>query len=153
MEELNERLAIRDERRPRSNQFRRNAQARVFLNQMTHSRIQNYLPGQKLDHFRKPENRLSIFRSGLIEVLQSLKITTFTSEEVFVAIRANQRECLNYMMGVHPTMIPDHATTYTFDDVTSQLRTNDNKQVFEHMIRLHPRMFSEIVPRPILYAH
>jgi hypothetical protein len=163
MEELNERLAIREERiatrnavmngdiRPRINQFRRGAQARTFLNQLTHSSIQNYLPGQKLDYFRKPENRLRIFRSGLIEVLQLLKITTFTREDVFATIRADQIACLRYMLGVHPTMIQDHATTYTAEDIILQLRSNDPAGVLEYMHLLHPTMLEDADLRPDIY--
>jgi hypothetical protein len=162
MEELNERLAIREERlaireeriatrkavmdgdiRPHINQFWRGAEARVFLTPLALNTIQSYLPGQNLDHFRKPENRLSIFRSGLIEVLRRLNITSFTREEVFVALRANQTKCLNYMAGVHLTMVQDHSMTYTSDDIILQLWSNEPARILKYMHRLDPTMFAD----------
>jgi hypothetical protein len=167
MEELNERLAIREERiatrnaamngdiRPLINQFRRrDAQARTFLTPLALNTIQSYLPGQNLQYFREPKNRLQIFRRGLVDVLQKLNITTFTREEVFAALRANQIACLNYMMRVHPTMIQDHAKKYTANDIIRQLRTNEPVGVLEHMHRLDPSMFEDTNNlRPHFYSY
>jgi hypothetical protein len=115
--------------------------------------ISSFRPGDDLDYFRNPENRLQIFRRGLIEVLQLLNITTFTREEVFVTIRADQTACLNYMFRIHPTMIRDHATTYTSYEIIIQLRTNENAGVLRHMHRLDPTMFENINFRSDVYRH
>jgi hypothetical protein len=165
MEELNERLAIREERiatrkaamngniRPRINQFKRGAEGRTFLTPLALNTIQSYLPGHKLDYFRKPENRLSIFRirSGLIDVLKELNITTFTREEVFMVIRANNIAGLRYMLEVHPTMIQDHATTYLEGSMRRTLRRNEPAEVLEHMHRLDPTMFEDA--DSVLYSY
>jgi hypothetical protein len=140
--------------RPLIDEFKRGAEARVFLNQRAFKTIQSYLPGQKLQYFR--ENRLSIFRirsSGIIDVLKELNITTFTREEVFMVIRANNIAGLHYMLEVHPTMIQDHATTYTSEDIVRQLRSNEPVGVLEHMHRLDPSMFENTNLRPVFYRH
>jgi hypothetical protein len=141
--------------RPLINQFiRRGPEARTFLTPLALNTIQSYLPGQNLQYFREPKNRLQIFRRGLVDVLQKLNITTFTREEVFAALRANQIACLNYMMRVHPTMIQDHATTYTPEEIIIQLRTNEPVGVLEHMHRLDPSMFENTNNlRPLFYGH
>jgi hypothetical protein len=139
--------------RPQIDEFKRGAEARVFLTPRALNTIQSYLPGQNLAYFRDPVNRLHIFRSGLIEVLKKLHITTFTREEVFAALRANQTDCLKYMFQTHPTMVRDHAKKYTANGIIRQLRTNEPVGVLEHMNRLHPTMFEEADLQPECYTH
>jgi hypothetical protein len=140
--------------RPLINQFsRKGPEARTFLTPLALNTIQSYLPGQNLQYFR--ENRLQIFRRGLVDVLQKLNITTFYREEVFMALRANQIACLNYMWRVHPTMIQDHATTYTAEEIILQLRSNEPVDILKHMHRLDPSMFEDTnnLLRPVFYTH
>jgi hypothetical protein len=92
------------------------------------------------------ENRI-ILRSD--RVVPSLE-NTFTREQVFTALRRNP-DCLNYMLGVHPTMVRDHATTYTAGDILQQLRRNEPLEVLEYMNRLHPTMFEDADLQPDCY--
>jgi hypothetical protein len=139
--------------RPQIDEFKRGAEARVFLTPRALNTIQSYLPGQDLAYFRDPVNRLHIFRRGLIDVLQKLNITTFTREDVFAALRANQTDCLHYMLVTHPTMVRDHATTYTAEEILQQLRTGDPVGVLEYMNSLHPTMFEDADLQPVCYGH
>jgi hypothetical protein len=92
------------------------------------------------------ENRIILRSDRIVPSLEN----TFTREQVFTALRRNH-DCLNYMLGVHPTMIRDHATTYTAGDILQQLRRNDPVEVLEYMNRLHPTMFEDADLQPDCY--